>query len=88
MHSVPSKIPELNCPINSFACLRPTTLLVIPLSQHYTVTVTIVFFLRQKVKLYEKASFVHYSTEIYCTSLRYPNDYNYSLLIDLAVLPD
>jgi len=42
----------------------------------------------QSVKLYEKESFVHYSTEIKCTSLRFSNDYNYSLLIDLASAHD
>jgi hypothetical protein len=39
---------------------------------------------RQTVKLFEKASFFHYSMEIYCT-LRFSNDYSSSLLIELAV---
>lgn len=45
----------------------------------------IVVLWRQKVQLYEKESFVHYSTEIQCTSLRFSNDYNYRLLTDLAI---
>jgi len=44
----------------------------------------IVVLWHEVVKLYEKASFVHYSTEILCTSLRFSNDYNYSFLIDPA----
>jgi hypothetical protein len=37
---------------------------------------------------YEKASFVLYSMDVKCTLLRFSNDYNYSLLIDLAVPDD
>ena len=59
-------------------------MLVIPLSQHYTATMIIVVLRRQMVKLYEKAGFVHYSTEVKCTSLRFSNDYSYSIPIDLA----
>jgi hypothetical protein len=39
----------------------------------------------QRVKLYEKESFVHCSMEMKCTSLRFSNNYNYSLLVDLAI---
>jgi hypothetical protein len=39
-------------------------MLVIPLSQRYTATMIIVILQHQMVKIYEKASFVHYSTEI------------------------
>ena len=60
-------------------------MLVIPLSKHYTATMTIVVLRCQTVTLYKKASFVHYSAEIKCTSLIVSNDYNYSLLIDLEV---
>jgi hypothetical protein len=56
-------------------------MLVIPRSQHYTATMIIVNLRRQMVKLYEKASFLHYSMEIKCTSFRFSDDYSYSLLI-------
>ena len=59
-------------------------MLVIPLSQHYTATMISIVLRGQTFKFYEKATFVIYSTEIQCTSLRFSKDYNYSLLIDLA----
>jgi hypothetical protein len=40
---------------------------------------------RQMVKLYEKTSFVLYSTEMKYTSFSFSNDCSYSLLIDLPV---
>ena len=46
-------------------------MLVIPLSLHYTDTMITVVLWRQRVNLYEKANFVHFSTEIKCTSLRF-----------------
>jgi hypothetical protein len=58
-------------------------MLVIPLSQHYTATMIIVVLQCRRVKLYEKTNFVLYPTEM-CTSLRFSNDYNSSVLIDLA----
>jgi len=62
-------------------------MLVMPLSQHRNATLIIVILWRQTVKLYEKASFVLYSTDMKYTSLRLSdtNNYNYSLLVDLAV---
>jgi len=60
-------------------------MLVIPLFQHCTaITITLIL-RRQTFKFYGKESFVCYSMEIMCTSLRFSNDYSYSLLIDLAV---
>jgi len=41
-----------------------------PLSQHRNATLIIVILWRQTVKLYEKASFVLYSTDLKYTSLR------------------
>jgi len=60
-------------------------MLVIPLSQLCTATTITVILRRQMFKHYGKASFVRYSTEMKCKSLRFCNDYSYSLLIDLAV---
>jgi len=59
-------------------------MLVIPLSQHYTATIIIHILRHQTVKLYEKTSVVLYSTEIKFTSLRFSNDYSFSLLNNLA----
>jgi len=59
-------------------------MLVIPLSHLYTATMIIVILQRRKVKLYETANSVLYSTELKCTSLRFSNDYNYSVVIDLT----
>jgi len=61
-------------------------MLVMPLSQHRNATMIVILW-RQTVKLYEKASFVLYSTDMKYTSLRLSDtrNYNYSLLIDLAV---
>jgi len=59
-------------------------MMVTALSQHYTATMLIVILRCQMVKLYEKASFVLYFMEMKCTSLRFSNSYNYSLLIELA----
>jgi len=44
-------------------------MLVIPLSQHHTATMIIVVLPRQMVKLYERASFVLYATDMKYTSL-------------------
>ena len=69
--SVPCKIPAIKCPIYSLHVIWQTTKTVIPLSQHYTATMNIVILWSQAVKFYDKASFVLYSKEIQCTSLKF-----------------
>jgi len=49
IHCVLCKIPEFTC-------------LVYPLSHHHTAKIIIVIVWREMVKIYEKASFVFYST--------------------------
>ena len=90
MLSVPCKIPELKCPINSFPCLRPTTMPVISLSQHYTATMSIAILCCHTVQLYGKSCFVHYFPEVQCTWLRFPNDFTVTVfwLICHCPLPD
>jgi len=60
-------------------------MLVIPLFQHWTAITITVILRRQMFKFYGKKIFVYYSMEMKCTSLRFSNDYSYSILIDLAV---
>ena len=63
IQSVLCEIPELKRP-------------VYPLSHHHTAKMIIVILRSEMVKLYEKASFVFYSTQIQCTAFRFSNNYS------------